>query len=148
MRADIERTIMRYYPAQRLESPLEHGVPWDWDPDHARLQSLLQDLEGLDPSVRSGTGGGYVVGEEVVLAEGLRLQLSYLGPYAALVVHPSHKLSEVQADMVRQLRSTVDKHGFELLDEGTLQEPAAWLEVSGARATVRTCLFEGPRDLG
>lgn len=144
MRADIERAIMRYYPGQTLRSPLDDDtVVWDWDRDHNKLRSLLQDLEQLDSTLRPGTAAAYDIAEEVVLVDGLRLLISYLGPFVAVNAHPLHRPSEAQVDMLTQVRPALQRHGFELLDDATLNERASWLEASGAIATVRTCLFAG-----
>ena len=144
MRADIERAIMRAYPNQRFEPPLANDIQWDWDPDHEQLRALVEELKLLDPALRPSTGSQYQVGEEIIIGEGVLFQISYLGPYAAFRSHPLHKPTEVQSDMIHQLRYYAEKHGFELLDEDVLQQPAPWIEIPGIKATVRACLFEGP----
>src|SRR4026209_389750 len=85
MAPDVERTILRYYPRQALVSPLDdEQIVWDYDVDNAVLRALIADLETLDPGLRNGTRGRYDISEELILLDDLRLQVCYLGPYAAL----------------------------------------------------------------
>src|SRR5574339_1161009 len=81
----VERTIIQYYPGQSLVSPLDdERIVWDYDADNAILRAVVRALTELDPTLRSGTRGRYDLSEELILFDELRLQLCYLGPYAAL----------------------------------------------------------------
>lgn len=146
MTPEIERTIIHYYPTRALVSPLENeGIAWEYDSDNSTLKSLVADLKDLDPELRPGTRGRYDISEELLLFGGMRLQLSYIGPFAALNYGVEADLDEDQREYVRRIEKALDAHGIMLLEESELSEMVPWIQ-QGARgsATVWNCLFVHP----
>jgi hypothetical protein len=145
MNSDLERTIIHYYPQRALISPLENdGVSWDYDPSYGTLKQILADLKSVDPSTRPGTRGRYDISEELVLKESIRLQLCYLGPYAALNYGLERELDEDERELVRRVERVLEKYGVMLLDEGDLEETVPWIQQGAMGATVWNCLFVHP----
>ncbi len=141
MRSDIERTIMRFYPSGTLKNPIqEAGLSWDFDPKHATLKRLMAALDALESGKKSGARGGFDVSEEVVLGDRLHLSLCYLGPYAA-VNHGagSRPADEDERALLDDVARILERHGYELLDEPTLNESVGWIREG--QATVWSCLF-------
>src|SRR5438105_2694321 len=121
MDSELERTIIHYYPRRALVSPLDNdAVTWDYDPSYASLKALLADLEKIEPDLRPGTRGRYDISEEIVLADAIRLQLCYIGPYAALNYGIERDLDEDEREIVRRAEKLLEKHGLMLLDQRTL----------------------------
>src|SRR5260221_12091320 len=101
MNSDLERTIIHYYPQRALVSPLENdAISWDYDSSYVTLKGVLAELEKIDPSVRPGTRGRYDISEELVVADSIRLQLCYIGPYAALNYGFDRDLDEDEREIV------------------------------------------------
>jgi hypothetical protein len=148
MAPDVERTIIQYYPKQALVSPLDdERIVWDYDTDNAILRALIAELEALDPSLRNGTRGRYDISEELILFDALRLQLCYLGPYAALNYGVERTLGEEARERARRIREILEGRGVTLLSEAELDESVPWIRhglPAGARATVWNCLFVHP----
>ncbi len=146
MRSDIEQTILHYYPNRILRSPLDDGsITWTWDTDHAELKALLRDLEAIDPEMANGTRCAYDISEELVLQKQIRLQLSYLGPYAAIDhARNADDDDEDRREVKRRIERALEAHGIELLAEHELDEAAPWIQhgLEDRRpATVWQCLF-------
>lgn len=147
MSPEIERTIIHYYPNRALTSPVQSDdIGWDYDPDHRTLERILEALEERLPEVKPGDRGGYDISEELVLAPAVRLQLCYLGPYAAI----NHRLpASIAVDgydhgVVRLAREVLRRNGVTVLDQSELDEVVPWIQVSraaGQAATVWDCLF-------
>lgn len=146
MNSELERTIIHYYPQRALVSPLENdNVSWDYDPSYGTLKAVLADLKKIDPELRPGTRGRYDISEELILIDELRLQLCYLGPYAALNYGVERDLDEDQRELVRRVEGVLEKHGIALLPEQELDDPVPWIQHGTAsRATVWNCLFVHP----
>lgn len=148
MTPDIERTIIHYYPQRALVSPLENdNVSWDYDADYSTLKSVLGELESLDPEMRPGTRGRYTISEELILFGELRLQVSYIGPYAALNYGLGDDLTEDQRERARRVEQILQKHGLLVLRDQELGEGVSWIQqgaINGSGATVWDCLFVHP----
>ncbi len=148
MNSELERTIIHYYPRRALTSPLDdQAITWDYDPSYATLKALLQDLEAIDDDVRPGTRGRYDISEEIVVGDVVRLQLCYIGPYAAINYGLDRDLGEDERELVRRVEKALEKHGIMSLDRATLEEMVPWIQ-HGTRerrkATVWECLFVHP----
>lgn len=148
MAPDIEQAIIHHYPRQALVSPLEdENVAWDYDSDNSRLRALVADLRRLDPELRPGTRGDYAVSEELVLFGGTRLQVSFIGPFAALDYGLSPKLDEEGRANVREVEAVLARHDFQILKDEVLEEAVPWIKHGvgeGGQATVWNCLFVHP----
>jgi hypothetical protein len=140
---DVERTILHFYPRRELKSPVgDPEVVWDYDPSFQRLKAVLAELKVLDPGMEPSARSRGELSEEVVLLGGLRLTLSYLGPYAALNHGMERPSGEVAWDGERAIQQTLDRHGIQLLAEEALTEAVPW--ITRGRADVWACLFAGP----
>lgn len=150
MNAEIEQTIIHYYPQRALVSPLEdENIHWDYDSDYRSLKALLSDLEKLDPKLRPGTRGSYDISEELVLFERVRVQVSYIGPFAALNYGIGADLDEEGRANVREIERLLAKHGFQILNDEALDEVVPWIQHgthTGSQATVWNCLFVHPES--
>jgi hypothetical protein len=148
MTPEIERTIIQYYPRQALISPLDDdGIHWDYDPDNATLRSIVASLAQIDGSMRNGTRGRYDISEEVILFDFFRVQLCYIGPYAAVNFGLGRRLTEEQRDQLRQITEVLEEHGVTVLAEADLVESVPWIRHgthNGSGATVWNCLFVHP----
>lgn len=143
MTPEIERTIIHYYPQRALVSPLENEeINWDYDADYATLKGVLRDLKTVDPDLRPGTRGRYDISEEVVLFDDLRVQLSYIGPFAALNYGLHQDLDEDTRERIERIEKILERHGLLLLAEEELDENVPWIQPSAA--TVWNCLFVHP----
>lgn len=146
MNSELERTIIHYYPQRALISPLDNeAITWDYDPNYGTLKAIIAELKALDPKLRPGTRGRYDISEELVLIDDVRLQLCYIGPYAALNYGIERELDEDQRELVRRIEKIFDKHGVQLLPEAELDEMVPWIQHgTKGRATVWNCLFVHP----
>lgn len=148
MNSDLERTIIHYYPQRALVSPLENDtIHWDYDTGYTTLKAILAELKAIDPAHRPGTRGRHDISEEVVLLGTLRLQLCYIGPYAALNYGLERDLSEDERDAIRRVEKILEKHGVQILSDRELGETVPWIQRGTARgtpATVWNCLFVHP----
>ena len=148
MTPDIERTIVHYYPKQVLVSPLEdQQVTWDYDTDNAVLRDIIRELKELDPELRNGTRGRYDISEELILFDELRLQLCYIGPYAALNYGVERYFGEDARERADRIRQILEGHGISLLEKTDLEESVPWIRhgiEKGSNATVWNCLFVHP----
>ena len=143
MTPEIERTIIHYYPQRALVSPLDNDdINWDYDSDYSTLKGVLRDLKTLDPELRPGTRGRYDISEEVLLFNELRVQLSYIGPFAALNYGLGQDLDEDTRERIERIEKILEKHGLVLLAEDELDECVPWIQPSAA--TVWHCLFVHP----
>ncbi len=143
MTPEIERTIIHYYPQRALVSPLDNDdINWDYDSDYSTLKGVLRDLKTLDPELRPGTRGRYDISEEVLLFNELRVQLSYIGPFAALNYGLGQDLDEDTRERIERIEKILEKHGLVLLAEDELDESVPWIQPSAA--TVWHCLFVHP----
>lgn len=143
MNPEVERTIIHFYPRRALVSPLEDAnVTWNWDVDNRSLKALIADLRELDPDMKPGTRGRYDVSEELILFGDLRLQLCYLGPFAAIDYGVRRAMSEDHREYRARIERALDAHGFLLLGDRELEEPVPWIQQGGA--TVWGCLFVPP----
>ncbi len=128
MTPDIERTIIQYYPKQVLASPLDDAhVVWDYDSDNATLRAVLADLKALDPMLRNGTRGRYDISEELILFGKLRLQVCYLGPYAALDYGVEHRRGEDERERADRIVEILEAHGITVLAQPDLDELVPWI---------------------
>lgn len=144
MNSELERTIIHFYPKGALTSPLDDPtIDWTWDPRNEVLKALLADLQAIDPEVRPGTRGDYVISEEQIVGDDLRIQLSYLGPYAALNYRADRDLDEDRRERLRRVEKVLEKHGYLLIREDDLEERVPWIR-HGGPATAWNCLFEHP----
>ncbi len=145
MDSEIERTIFHYFPERKLESPLKNrAVTWDYDPRYTALKAVLSQLKAVDSSLRPGTRGHYDLSEEVVFRGGaVRLQLSYLGPFAALNHLHDVELSEDDRELQSRIRQVLQRNRITVLDAATLTERVGWIPsaLKGRAATVWNCLF-------
>ncbi len=140
MQTDIQQVVAQFYPKHQWVSPLtEEGISWDYDPKNEKLKMLLEALKAIDPTLQLGTQGDYVVGEDVVLFEHVRLWVSYLGPYAALEVFDGGAGPEVLREAKSRVLAVLEKHGLRVLDERELAEAATWFH--GPAVTVKQSLF-------
>ena len=148
MMPDVERTIVHYYPKQVLVSPLEdEQVTWDYDTDNAVLRDVIRELKALDPELRNGTRGRYDISEELILFSELRLQLCYIGPYAALNFGVERYLGEDARERADRIRQILQGHGITVLADPDLVESVPWIRhgiAKGTNATVWNCLFVHP----
>jgi hypothetical protein len=146
MTPEVEQTIIHYYPQRALVSPLDNAdIHWDYDTDNRSLKALLVELENLDPEMRPGTRGSYDISEELVLFSRIRLQVSYIGPFAALNYGLPQDLDEDGRERVRRVESLLSKHGFQVLNDETLDQVVPWIQQGVATtATVWNCLFVHP----
>ncbi len=141
MRPEVERAIAHFYPRRALVSPWEDpSVVWSYDPKGVISKAIVRDLESLDPGTRPGTRGEYDLSEELEIGA-IRLQLSYLGPFAALdyrlaveVDLDGHPLDRRAGDV----RRILERHDTLVLSTGELEERADWIR---NHATVWDCLF-------
>ena len=148
MNSELERTIIHYYPKRALVSPLDdEQVSWDYDPAYGTLKAVLSELKKVDPDLRPGTRGRYDISEELVLIDAIRVQLCYIGPYAALNYGLERDLDEDEREVVRRVEGVLSKHGISLLEESDLDEMVPWIQHgSRGRATVWNCLFVHPES--
>ena len=148
MNSDLERTIIHYYPQRALVSPLDNeAITWDYDPTYATPKAIIADLKAIDPEARPGTRGRYDNSEELVVGDSVRLQLCYIGPYAALNYGLTRELDEDERDLVERIEQVLEKHGVLLLAPEELDELVPWIQhglPSATRATVWHCLFVHP----
>lgn len=144
----IEQTIIHYYPQRALVSPLDNeNITWDYDADNRVLKALLADLKDMDPKMRPGTRGAYDISEELVMHDSIRLQVSYIGPFAALNYGLPSDLDEAGRANLRAVQKTLEKHGFQILNDEPLGEVVPWIQHgvhTGSNATVWNCLFVHP----
>jgi hypothetical protein len=147
MDSALERIIIHYYPARALASPLADGnIRWDYDADNQVLKTILRELEEADLSVRAGTRSDYQIGEELVVGGRVRLQLSYLGPYAAIAHGPGagpRMTDDATEDLVRTIEDVLAAQGVRVLSQDELDETVPWIR-HGGPATVWQCLFALP----
>ena len=145
MRSDIERVILHYYPGGALRSPLGvEGITWDFDTEHAQLRALVSALEGLSDQTRPGTRGQYDISEEILVGGRVRLQVSYLGPFATLNRGETQApTDEDERALIEDTQQLCRKHGMELLTDAVVNEPVSWVRSAPGtpQATVWTCLF-------
>jgi hypothetical protein len=150
MDSDIERIIIRYYPNRALTSPLDNdAIRWDYDTNYATLKTVLAELKTLDPEIKLGTRGRYDISEEVVLIDALHVQLSYIGPYAALNHGIARELDEDEREISERLTAILARHGIRLLADNELDELVPWIQhgtPAGRKATVWDCLFVLPES--
>lgn len=140
MSPDVERTIVHFYPRRALSSPLlDDGIAWSWDADNAILKALLSDLEALDGDLAPGTRGGYDVSEELIAFGDVRVQLSYLGPFAAIDYGTKPLPRAERPEFVARVRDALRTHGYLVLSQTELDEEVPWIHHGGA--TVWACLF-------
>jgi hypothetical protein len=144
VRPDVEATIAHFYPERRLANPSgNRAIVWSYDPKNTTLKAIVSELEALAPT-RAGTRGRYDLSEELEIGA-LRLQLSYLGPYAALNYGITSDVDLDGALVDRQAASDVrrilDRHRVQLLTTSELDEQVPWI---GTYATVWNCLFVLP----
>lgn len=148
MTPDIERTIIQYYPKQALVSPLDDDqINWDYDSDNAILRAVVEDLSHADPELQNGTRGRYDISEELIVFEDFRVQLCYLGPYAAINYGLDRRLTEDQRERLHRIQHILDKHGIAVLQTNDLEEGVPWIRhgtKNGSGATVWNCLFVHP----
>lgn len=148
MSPDIEQTIIHYYPQRALVSPLDdENIAWDYDSDYRSLKALLSELEAIDTNLRPGTRGSYDISEELVLFGAIRLQVSYIGPFAALNYGLHSDLDENGRANLRAVEGLLAKHGFQILNDEALDEVVPWIQHgthTGSQATVWNCLFVHP----
>ncbi len=148
MNSELERTIIHYYPRRALTSPLDDsGVAWDYDPSYATLKALLRDLEKIGSEVRPGTRGRYDISEEIVVDDAVRVQLCYIGPYAAINYGLERDLGDDERELVRGIEKALEKHGIFCLDKSVLEENVPWIQhgtPERRKATVWDCLFVHP----
>ena len=140
MRPDVEATIAHFYPERRLVNPVKNrAIVWSYDPKSTTLKAIITEL-----SARAGTRGSYDLSEELEIGA-LRLQLSYLGPYAALNYRITSDVDLDGALVDRQaatdVRRILEKHGVQVLTSSELDEHAPWI---ATYATVWDCLFVLP----
>jgi hypothetical protein len=145
MDADLERTIIHYYPRRVLQTPLDNdAINWDYDPSFKQLKTILSELKTIDPELRPGTRGRYDISEELVVFKTVRLQLSYLGPYGALNHGLARELDEDEREIVRRVKKVLDKHGVRILNDGELSDRVPWIQHGSA--TIWDCLFLLPHE--
>jgi hypothetical protein len=148
MAPDVERTILHYYPKQALVSPLDdEQIAWDYDVDNAVLRAVIADLQTLDPTLRNGTRGRYDISEELILFDNLRLQICYLGPFAALGYGVERRLNEDARERADRIRQILEEHGIAVLSTTDLEESVPWIRHGlprGTHANVWSCLFVHP----
>lgn len=145
MDAELERTVIHYYPRRTLTSPLDgDDIRWDYDPNYSTLKAILADLKAFDPDVRPGTRGHYDISEELVVFKTLHLQLSYLGAFAAINHGLERDLTEDEREAQRRTTRVLEKHGVRLLAEEELKERVPWIQHTAA--TIWDCLFVLPRE--
>lgn len=138
---DVERIIMHYYPRRRLEPPSANtAVGWEHDPGLRKLREVTRELEKIHAPVHKGARGGLEVSEEWIVGGRLRVQLSYLGPYAALNFGHAEALDEDLSRLYEAVERALGKHGVTVLNLGELEASVPWID--GARATVWSCLFD------
>jgi hypothetical protein len=147
MDSEIERTIIHYYPKRALVSPLDDtDIRWDYDSDHKILKAILGELGKLDPELKQGTRGSAEISEELLLLDGeLRLQLSYLAPYAVWNFEAEGDPNEEVREVRRRAEQILKKHGVAVLQSEELVESVPWIQhglAVGRLATVWNCLFE------
>jgi hypothetical protein len=144
----IEQTIIHYYPQRALVSPLDdESINWDYDSEYRNLKGLLADLEAMDSAMRPGTRGAYDISEELVVFESIRLQVSYIGPFAAMNYGLPSELDESGRANLKSVQDALTKHGFQVLNDDALGEPVPWIQQgahTGSNATVWNCLFVHP----
>lgn len=148
MSPDIEQTIIHYYPQRALVSPLDdENINWDYDSDYRTLKALLAELKTLDPELKPGTRGSYDISEELLVFGRIRLQVSYIGPFAAVNYGVGESLDEATRANLRDVERLLDKHGFQLLKDEALDETVPWIQHGtnkGSETTVWHCLFVHP----
>lgn len=148
IRSEVERTIMHYYPERALVSPLQGGrVTWDYDTMFTELKAILAQLKAIDPGMKPGTRGRYDISEEVVLIDTIRVQLSYIGPFAAVNFGVERDLDEDEREIVERVQEVLDDRGLFVLEADDLQQSVPWIQRGtprGASATVWNCLFVPP----
>jgi len=140
VRPDVAATIAHFYPDRRLADPTENrAIVWSYDPKSTTLKAIVSELQA-----RAGTRGGYDLSEELEIGA-LRLQLSYLGPYAALNYGIASDVdldgTIVDRQAASDVRRILEKHRVQLLTASELDERAPWI---ATYATVWDCLFVLP----
>lgn len=147
MNSELERTIIHYYPKRALVSPLDDDqITWDYDPGYGTLKAVLADLKKVDPDLRPGTRGRYDISEEVVLIDTIHVQLSYIGPFAAVNHGLDRDLDEDEREIVERVTDVLERHGLFLLEREDLEATVPWIQ-KGPRAgaaTVWNCIFVHP----
>lgn len=139
--SELERIVMHYYPRRRLEAPSANaGVRWEHDPGLRKLRDVTRELEKIHATVHKGARGGLEVSEEWIVGGRLRVQLSYLGPYAALNFGYSETLDEDLSRLYEAVERALGKHGVAVLNREELEERVPWID--GGRANVWSCLFD------
>lgn len=132
---DVHRTIAHFYPGGKLISPRENrSIRYEHDPKNVTLRAIVAELEAIDKNTRPGTRGRYDLSEELELGEH-KLQLSYLGPYAAL----DYEEDPFEDETAAKIRAVLERHGVRLLAHAELDERVPALD-----ATVWDCLFVLP----
>lgn len=143
MNAEVERTIIQFYPRRALVSPLDDAnVSWSWDVDNRELKATVAALKALDPDMRPGTRGSYDVSEELILFGDVRVQLCYLAPFAAIDHQIRRGPDAEYRQQKRRIEQVLDAHGYELLLDRELEQHVPWIQPAGA--TVWECLFVPP----
>lgn len=147
MDSAIERIVVHYYPSRTLVSPLaDRNIRWEYDADNQVLKTILRALEKAELGVRAGTRSDYQIGEELVVGDRVRLQLSYLGPYAAIAhgAGGGRTMTDDETDdVVRTIEDVLAAHGVRVLSKEELDEPVLWI-THGGPASVWQCLFSLP----
>jgi hypothetical protein len=137
---ELERIAIRYYPQGKLRAPsADPSVRWDHDLDLKRLEKVIRDLEKLRPT--KGTRGDLAISEEWVLGQRLRLELSYLGPYATLAHDGA--LDEETSRLYEAAERVLKAHQVRVLKTTELAEPLPWFTTE--LVTVGRALFAAPR---
>lgn len=138
---EIERAVIRHYPEQALATPKSY----EYDSTYATLKQVLADLRKIDPGLTPGTRTRPELSEEWILIGTLRLQLSIVGPFAALNYGVEHDLDEDERELAERIRGVLDEHGIALLEPVDLDERVPWIR-RGQAANVWNCLFAFPDD--
>lgn len=132
---DVHRTIAHFYPGGELISPWENrSIRYEHDSKNVALRAIVAELEQIDKNTRPGTRGRYDVSEELEVGEH-KLQLSYLGPFAAL----DYEEELFEDEAAAKIRAALERHGVRLLSHAELIERVPSLD-----ATVWDCLFVIP----
>ncbi|MEL6183474.1 MAG: hypothetical protein AAFU79_02545 [Myxococcota bacterium] len=130
--------IGHFYPQRALCSPLDDpSIVWPWDPSHQCLRATVEALRSLDPSLRPGTRGQLEVSEELVLGDGVRIQLSFLSPFAAVDFDRMRPLAD--RSVTPKAVSVIESFGYTVLSDEELRASARGIQVGSAR--VWDCLF-------
>src|SRR5689334_22359621 len=88
--SEVERIVVNYYPRRTLVSPLgDHSISWQHDVEYRSLLGVLEALAKLGHTIGPGVRSPYDISEEWIVGDALHLQLSYLGPFAAIDHDPA-----------------------------------------------------------